>query len=393
MIATITYRPNAQKTPGLFDILLTDSVLADICQRVTGQSHYRVVKDQSTYNKGRLVYVEYDNVLYYVSLSEENIGGRNSSLQSVPTAINLYYADTRTNKRLCYYYLPHNGNAFTAYHLFVYKMMMTAGVQFLNISQYYHGTITPYSNVDDLIVDRRDNQIGNSSNNSSYVSKSSDRIQIYAKTFGASKYESTLLAIAVSHIADRPVELFNICEQDLKTLPQSSINTINALGNVALYNTSLFLDKHQPVDESERAKLRSASYLYNLYNRLGYKKCALCGCEIPEIIQGAHIWGVSQISHAEGLDEEVKFAHAVNGYNALWLCQNHHKLFDANIIMIDSNGHIRIKDSLVAQDVAFIRDTTLTTTLDNAIMTDIFRWYISKRNEELNLAQYVDLVV
>lgn len=272
-------------------------------------------------------------------------------------------------------------------------MMMTAGVQFLNISQYYNGTIAPYSNVDDLIVDRRDNQIGNSSNNSSYVSKSSDKIQIYAKTFGASKYESTLLAIAVSHIADRPVELFNICEQDLKTLPQSSINTINALGNVALYNTSLFLDKHQPVDESERAKLRSASYLYNLYNRLGYKKCALCGCQIPEIIQGAHIWGVSQISHAEGLDEEVKFAHAVNGYNGLWLCQNHHKLFDANIIMIDSNGHIRIKDSLVAQDVAFIRGTTLTTTLDNAIMTDIFRWYISKRNEELNLAQYVDLVV
>ena len=84
MIATITYRPNAQKTPGLFDILLTDSVLADICQRVTGQCHYRVIKDRSTYNKGRLVYVEYNNIIYYVSLSEENIGGRNSSLQSVP---------------------------------------------------------------------------------------------------------------------------------------------------------------------------------------------------------------------------------------------------------------------------------------------------------------------
>lgn len=392
MIATITYHPNAQKTPGLFDILLTDSVLTDICQRVTGQSHYRVVKDHSTYNKGRLIYVEYDNVLYYVSLSEENIGGRNSSLQSVPTAINLYYADTRRNKRLCYYFLPHNGNAFTAYHLFVYKMMMTAGVQFLNISQYYQGTIAPYSNVDDLIVDRRDNQISNSSNNSSYVSKSSDRIQIYAKTFGASKYESTLLAIAVSHIADKPVELFNICEQDLKVLPQSSVKTINALGNVALYNTSLFLDKHQPADESERAKLRSASYLYNLYNRIGYKKCALCGCEIPEIIQGAHIWGVSQISHTEGLDEETRFAHAVSGDNGLWLCQNHHKLFDANIIMIDSNGHVRIKDSLVAKDAAFIRNTTFNT-LDDAIMTDDFRWYISKRNEELNLAQYIDLIV
>lgn len=386
MIATITYRPNAQKTPGLYDTILTEKILTDICQRVTGQTKYRVIKDRSTYNKGRLVYVEYDNVIYYVSLSEVSIEGRNSSLQSVPTAINLYYADTRTNKCLCYYFMPHNGNAFTDYHLFIYKLLMTAGIHFLNIKQYYHQAILPYNNVDDLIIDRRDNQIGNSSNNSSYVSKSAETIQIYAKTFGASKYESTLLAIAVSHIADRPVELFNICEQDLKKLPQSSIDTIESLGNVTLYNTTLFLDKHQPADESERAKLRSASYLYNLYNRIGYKKCALCSCEIPEIIQGAHIWGVSQISHAANLDDDAKFSHAVSGNNGLWLCQNHHKLFDSNIIMIDGNGHVRIKDGLVAKDLAFIRDTTFKTSLDEAIMTDDFRWYISKRNEELDIA-------
>ena len=61
MIATITYRPDAQKTPGLFDIILTKEVLVDICQRVTGQSHYRLLKDKSSYNRGRLVYVEYDS--------------------------------------------------------------------------------------------------------------------------------------------------------------------------------------------------------------------------------------------------------------------------------------------------------------------------------------------
>lgn len=201
------------------------------------------------------------------------------------------------------------------------------------------------------------------------------------------------MAIAVSHIADRPIELFNICEQDLKTLPKSSINTINALGNVTLYNTTLFLDKHQSVEDSERAKLRSASYHYNLYNRIGYKKCALCGCEISEIIQGAHIWGVSQILHATDLDEETKFAHAVNGNNGLWLCQNHHKLFDSNIIVIDQNGHVRIKDSLVAKDFAFIRDITFKSVLDDAIITDDVKWYIAKRNEEINLTHYKDIVV
>ena len=392
MIATITYRPNAQKTPGLFDTILTDAILSDICQRVTGQTEYRVVKDRSTYNKGRLVYVEYDNIINYVSLSEISIEGRNSSLQSVPSAINLYYADTRQNKRLCHYFMPHNGNAFTAYHQFVYRLLMTAGVNFLNITEYYHEPLLPYSNVDDLIIDRRDNQGGNSSNNSSYVSKSPDAIQIYAKTFGASKYESTLMAVAISHIADRPVELYNICEQDLKKLPQSSIDTIESLGNISLYYTTLYLDKHQPADETERAKLRSASYLYNLYNRIGYKKCALCSCEISEIIQGAHIWGVSQISHDDNLSEEEKYTHAVSGYNGLWLCQNHHKLFDSNIIMIDDDGHIRIKDGLVAKDVAFIRNVTFKTSIDDIIMTNEFRFYISKRNQELNQNDFKELV-
>ena len=393
MIATITYRPNAQKTPGLFDTILTDAILTDICQRVTGQTEYRVVKDRSTYNKGRLLFVEYENVINYVSLSEISIEGRNSSLQSVPSAINLYYADIRPNKRLCYYFMPHNGNAFTAYHQFVYRLLMTAGVNFLNITEYFHETLLPYNNVDDLIIDRRDNQGGNSSNNSSYVSKSPDAIQIYAKTFGASKYESTLMAVAISHIADRPVELYNICEQDLKKLPQASIDTIESLGNISLYYTTLYLDKHQPADETERAKLRSASYLYNLYNRIGYKKCALCSCEISEIIQGAHIRGVSQTSHTDTLTDEEKFSHAVSGNNGLWLCQNHHKLFDSNIIMIDNEGRVRIKDGLVAKDIAFIRSVTFKTSLDDVIMTDDFKWYIAKRNQELDTEKFQELAV
>ena len=34
MEAIITYRPDAQKTPGLFDMVLTREVLLDICQLV-----------------------------------------------------------------------------------------------------------------------------------------------------------------------------------------------------------------------------------------------------------------------------------------------------------------------------------------------------------------------
>lgn len=392
MIATITYRPDSQKEHGHFDRILTREVLTDICQRVTGQNQYRVVKDRETYNKGRLVLVEYNGITHYVSLSEENIAGRNSGVQSVPTAINIYYSDRNTNKRLCYYFLQHNGRAFTNYYLFCYRLMVTAGFVFLNINDFYHNSILPYHNVDDLIIDRRENQTSNSSNNSSYVSKSSDKIQIYAKTYGASKYESTLLAVAISQIADRPIDIFNICEQDLKSLPQSSLNTIELLGNISVHNTSLFLDKRAYL-ESDKTVLRSASYQYNLFNRLGAKRCALCGCEIPEIIQGAHIWGVSQIARSSEFDDDAKFGHAVSGHNGLWLCSNHHKLFDSNIILFDNDGHVRIKDDLVTDDVAFIRSTTFRTSLDARFLSDEFKGYLARRNENLDLEHSLRLAI
>ena len=393
MEAIITYRPNAQKTPGLFDRLLTREVLTDICHLVTGQNRFRVVKDHSTYNKGRLVFVEYNGILNYVSLSEDSIRGRNSSLQSVPTAINMFYADQRTNKRLCYYFISHISNAFTDYHLFIYRLLMTAGVEFLNIDRYYHQPMLPYRNVDDLIIDRRDNQSLNPSNNSSFVSKSSDKIQIYAKTFGASKYESTLLAIAIAQIADRPIDLYNICEQDLTSLPKPSVDTINSLGNISIYDTSLFLERREYLAQPDRTVLRSASYQYNLFSRLGAKRCALCGCEIPEIIQGAHIWSVSQISRSVDLDDETKFEHAVSGHNGLWLCQNHHKLFDSNIMLLDNDGNVRIKNNLVADDVDFIRSTTFYTSIDSRFMSDDFRSYLARRNETLDLIHTQRLVV
>lgn len=61
--------------------------------------------------------------------------------------------------------------------------------------------------------------------------------------------------------------------------------------------------------------------------------------------------------------------------------------------MIDNNGHVRIKDGLVAKDIAFIRSVTFKTSLDDAIMTDDFRFYISKRNQGLNINNFQVLVI
>ena len=393
MVATIIYRPNSQKILGYFDAILTHEILTDICVRVTGQPNYIIKKDFSSYNKGRLIYIKYNGFINYISLSEIVVNSRNSSVQSVPTAINMFLADKHEKKRLYYYFMPHQGNLFTDYHRFIYKMLMTAGITFLNLNDYSPNAITPYRNIEELISDRAETREGNSSNNSSYVSKTSDKIQIYAKVYGASKYESTLLALAVSQIADRPIDLYNICEQDLTQLPAASIETINSLGNITLHNTSITFEKVKYIEQSDKTSLRSPTYQYNLYERLGHKKCALCGCEIPEIIHGAHIWGVAEIAKSLQFNLDEKFNHAINGHNGLWLCQNHHKLFDSDIIIFDSEGHVMASSNSNDKNTHFIREITTRPKLETKFMTDDFLWYLSQRNCGRNFDAYQRIIV
>lgn len=332
MKAIITYKPDSQKIPGAIREALTTDVLRDICQRITKQQGYIVREDTSSYNKGRLVIVEYNHIRSYVTLSEKKYEGRNSSIQSVPTALNIFWKDTYSNKQLCYYFLEHTGNAFTDYHVFMYRLMATAGMHFINSSQYFSELITPFHSVDELIYSKRILRQSKKSNNSTYITKTSNAVQIYAKVYGASKYESTLLAFATSQITHKTIDLFNIRERDLIRLPKPSLDTLSSL-NIRFHDTPLYFEiKHQ--NETQSVDLRSSAYIYNLLNRIGDKRCVLCGCPVQEIVQGAHIWNVADIKKSN-LQESEKFKAATNGNNGIWLCQNHHKLFDANLIMID----------------------------------------------------------
>lgn len=393
MAAIITYRPDAQKTPGLYDRILTKEILRDICARVTGQDDFSVIRDTSTYNKGRLITIEYGGIKSFVSLSEVSVEGRNQSVQSIPTAINLYYADNNPDKGLYYYFMPHNGNYFTDYHLLYFRLLKTAGVIFLNLLDYYPAGINAFESIDELVDERNDNRETNRSNNSSFISKTSDKVQIYAKTYGASKYESTLLAIAAAAITDRPIDLYNICEQDLTRLPQSSLNTINAMGNISIHDTSITLEKRTFISQAGNNEFRSPIYQRNLLQRLGRKHCALCGCEISEIIQGAHVWGVAEIARDDHFSDDMKFDHAINGENGLWLCQNHHKLFDSHYLSFNMDGHVLIPSNLRAEDGQFIRAITESESLGYQIMTDNFKWYLSQRNNIRDCSHYQRLVI
>lgn len=383
MGAVIYYNPTSQKRgEDYFDKILTAEILTDITLKVTGQKNYTLNKIYSGYNKGRLLIIDYNDVKHYVTFSEIDNRGRNSNVQSVPTAINIFYSDQFENKRLHYYFLPHKGNLFSNYYLLYYRLIKTIGVNFLNSPI----QIEPYISVEDIIRDRQKNSKSNRSNNSSFITTAGNKVLVYGKVFGANKYESTVLGLAAATVSSEMVEFYNICEQNLKELPKPSLYTFSKYKNIVIHNTSLFFEKKQYVENEDDTKLRSQSYLFNLYDRIGDKKCAFCDCCIPSIIHGAHIWNVSDIAKTDKLDREQKFNFVNSGNNGIWLCQNHHKLFDTNILMIHESGKIMVASMSEKSDISYIKHITTKHSVEDKLLSQETMTFLKQRNNKLRIA-------
>ena len=180
------------------------------------------------------------------------------------------------------------------------------------------------------------------------------------------------------------MELYEIQEGGLKQLPRDARNVILSL-EIGIITSDLVLER---AEFERNDSLRSPTYIYNLLEKLGEKKCSFCNCEIPQIIQGAHIWNVASIKRLNNIGIEAKIQHATDGDNGLWLCNNHHKLFDINMLYILSDGRLKFKTNIQAIHEEYLRNFTVNNRLGNHVLTPKFIEYLGKRNRSLDERQY-----
>lgn len=171
------------------------------------------------------------------------------------------------------------------------------------------------------------------------------------------------------------VTLYEILDGNLKHMPKSCLETLELMGNTDVALTNLEFEKNQFETNNS---LRSPRYKVNLLDRIGIKHCPLCHCEIPEIIQGAHIWSVSLIKK-QPIPFDEQFAHAISVENGIWLCENHHKLFDENIIRFDNQGKLVITTS-DSSEKNFILKITEESALPDYYYSNQFFKYLELRN-------------
>lgn len=163
---------------------------------------------------------------------------------------------------------------------------------------------------------------------------------------------------------------------NLKELPAASLDVIRSMGNIEIINID---DEIERRELEENDSLRSPRFNAHLLDRLGERHCVLCNCGISEVIQGAHIWPVSDIKRTSALSLDEKLAYATDGENGLWMCQNHHKMFDSNILLLSDSGQVSYKENLSSDDIKYIDSITTVAVLPPNLITPKYSMYVNKR--------------
>lgn len=378
-IAKINIKNNFQKRQDHYSDLLTNDILKDIVLRTTGQDSY-IVEYEDAVNIGRLLTIEFKETKTFVSLSEDQPNGRNSYFQSFPSALIRYKLDQHPCKIMAFYFITtvDKINIETDYHQMMYKLMATVGTKFINSSDYLSKDVQPFSSVEQYIY-IRSSVLKRKQNNSTYVTiDEKDNVNIYAKTYGANKKESTLIILALNNITNNPIVVYMFKEGNLSELPRLDISVIEQ-EHITLVTTDNDFELHE---YEKNNSLRSPKYISNLLAHLGSKTCAICDCDIPQLIQGAHILPVANIKRISSLTTANKLLFATDGENGIWLCNNHHKMFDSGIIDFSNDGHIIInKFNLSPSSVDYVNSSLSTNQLSDNILTHQFIFYLKERHK------------
>lgn len=371
-------RKGAQDKVPTVDTYVTKPILDDICSRILGTKDYDVVWINDRI-KGRLITLETNDTKYYINLSQNGLmRSRDYQVQSIPTALAMYLKDQKHSKKpikFYFYFMPQTGNNNTSYVNFFYRCMKTAHIELLNEDFGLPGvSIKPFTSIKDIIRARNESREINSGNQSTYVTDEGECYHIYGKTFGANQKETTLLCIAISALTDKPVKLFQILDNDSTQISENDADAIKTY--VKLHSTQPFeiaddtLEFDDDSSDTVKDHLRSPKFIYNLLAKYGGEKhCALCGCKIDSIIQAAHIYPVASIRKRTDLTDDEKLELAIDKDNGIWLCENHHKLFDRGFIWFEE-GKLCISKSIDLDDIKFVEKITTIDQIEPCYIND-----------------------
>lgn len=415
-IPIITVHPHTQKSRSnnseqngvYWPDFISNEDFQKICLLATGTSEYSIQwLDENQiinsggknykYNVGNVVKVFYKNKTTYITLGNPYNDGRNSYFQQIGPAYRRFLEDESENKSFIFYALPierpgNFGKVLTLYHHLMYSVLNAAGING-NWQELLNSLPRKFINIEHLIDSR--NKLSKQNNNASYAyfDSEEDSFYLFLKTYGASKYESFFLALAAINIeTDKNIKIRELEEGELTGLPTWAQQHIehSSKGRVKCQSLDKGMDDHREPVVMFPPSLRTPRYRVNVRNRCGEEICAFCNNVDPRDIQAAHIWDVHKLKvlSVENDDNKELWDYAADGQNGLWLCTEHHRPFDSNILLIDENGYIIYNSMISEKVIGELRKSIKKAQINPELITTEFLFYLQKRHEYIDLSLY-----
>lgn len=295
------------------------------------------------------------------------------------------------------------------------------------ISRKKSGNIPAYLRcVDDEFRIGDEDEVSNLDDDS--PAKSNNTRYIYTfKTLGAEAYDSFLTMWTLYVLAQKEHKMleflfapekwnFRLGQGDVKItkdFPSTITKLFEKLELDIKYENSLEVLQDLQRENTQYAVAKKKNILRNqelFKNNLRQKgiatKCYLCGCEIENILQAAHLWSLADIKNSEAslinkiYSEEPfskmlsdcqidhkndtflkKYLLANSGDNGIWLCSNHHGLFDNHFFCFDStDGKILVDiNNMSKDDISFFNKITSKTGLPKEVLSESTKTFLRQR--------------
>lgn len=166
------------------------------------------------------------------------------------------------------------------------------------------------------------------------------------------------------------------------------------------------LEENAYLSAKSRKDPRNQSLFRNNIRKKGAPtKCVICGNDNPTILKAAHLWEVSSIKNADAntinsfirvnslfdlIDQTSqhknelffkKYCLTNSGDNGIWLCGNHHDLFDQNYFYFESElGTVVLHFQDEHQAAMFLTETVEDCRIPVQVLTQATKAFIAQRN-------------
>lgn len=166
------------------------------------------------------------------------------------------------------------------------------------------------------------------------------------------------------------------------------------------------LEENAYLSAKKRKDPRNQSLFRNNIRKKGIPtQCVICGNDNPTILKAAHLWEVSSIKNADAntinsfiqvnslfdlIDQTnqhknelffKKYCLTNSGDNGIWLCGNHHDLFDQNYFYFESEmGTVVLHFQDEHQAAMFLAETVEDCRIPMQVLTRATKAFIAQRN-------------